>query len=159
MLGWRAMKRASQTSPLMDLYYPELYAQIACINVPGWWTILLAAFKPFFSQETLDAIQVYRRGEEYALTSQIDVSHVPACYGGSVEQLPQEAMAEMGLDLLGPEEFDALFPGPATHVRRPSQCQSSLVLASHVSGPRSVRCHSSLVPAYTPSKPASCRSS
>ena len=116
MLGWRAMKRAAQTSPLLDLYYPELYAQIACINVPGWWTVLMAAFKPFFSQETLDGIKVYQRGEESALTSLIDPALVPACYGGSLEQLPQELMAEMGFDLLTKEQFDAILPGPPAHV-------------------------------------------
>jgi len=117
-MGWSffwpsILKRNNMCAPLMDLYYPESYALFVCINAPGIFEVLFRVLKPFFGQDTIDSVRIVKAADTRSqLAALIDSAFVPACYGGSLKQLPAEWAAVVGLDTLSDDDTAQLMPGP-----------------------------------------------
>lgn len=87
---------------LPDRYYPELFSQIVAFNILPIAVRAYELIRPLLSKAIQERIRLATPARSEGLPlSLAPPSSLPACYGGSLAQLPEDVAAALGIDKLG----------------------------------------------------------
>ena len=107
-------RRLTRTAPIADAHYPLYLRKSVLVNVPTSFSLVHAMLEPFLSKELTATLRIFdaARKAHKLLAADVDLAHVPACYGGSLQQLPLAEQAALGLLSLDENTLRHQFQGP-----------------------------------------------
>jgi len=98
----RVFHRLKDAVQLPDRYYPELFSQIVAFNILPIAVRAYELIRPLLSKAIQERIRLATPARSEGLPlSLAPPSSLPACYGGSLAQLPEDVAAALGIDKLG----------------------------------------------------------